>query len=171
MKKLLLLVSLLFPAAALADDDTTLSRLLLAHHDAPTRAQIERHVEAPKPRLVAIALDARMFPPLRKRAIAVLAAWPDAEVEATYRTLLARRDEHVMHHVTFAVARAFPEEAPDILTPLMLQTDHELLLSAVDALVRVDTAEARAQLDAVMDPSLSATIRAARRRAEKIRRR
>ncbi len=169
-RSLALTLVLALPATAWADDDATLTRLLLAHHEAPTRAEIERHIASPKPRLVAWALDAQLFPPLRKRAIAVLAEWGDAEVEDTYRALLVRRDARVMHHVTFAFSRAFPVEAPAVLGPLLDGEDRELALSAVDALVRVDTPAARLRLDAVRTPAVRARIGAARRALEKSRR-
>lgn len=161
MNKLLALL-LLIPATAFADDDTTLSRLLLAHHEAPNRAEIERHVADPKPRLIAWAADTRLFPPLRKRAIAVLAEWRDAEVEATFRALLAERDPRVVHHVAFAFTAAFPAKAVAVVGPLLDDADTELALSAVDALVRVESPAARARLDAVRRPAIRARIEAAR---------
>lgn len=164
----LVAIALFLPSLAYADDDRTLSALLLAHHEAPTRAQLESKVSDVRRRLIAFSTNVRVLPPLRDRAIDALAAWPDAEVEVAFRTILARDDDdRARHRVLFAYGRAFPREAPRIVGAFLESGDRELRRTAVESLARVPTPAARAVLDGVQDPALRARIERARRASDR----
>jgi hypothetical protein len=136
MNALLMVLLALSAQTKTVEEKTAL--LLSAHHELPPRAVFEREVPGAKEVLKSLAMRAELFRPHRNRAIEALALWPDDDVRALYRALLADEatPELTKHRILLLVPRVFAGETAEIMEPWRTHPNPRFRRTAAIALRR-----------------------------------
>jgi hypothetical protein len=157
MRALLLTALLLAPATGIAQtavvppaanlpvfknqDDLLL--LLRAHHEAPTRASLEK--VSPDARKIVTQVATQGAGLMQDRAISALATWADDEAWRVLAPLFVRTTTHEMtrHHLLSELSKNFGEKSLGLIEAWLQSSDRDQRLTAAWALAGIETDIAR----------------------------
>lgn len=134
--------------------------LLRAIHELPDAEAFAEVTARPTEVLWAIAFDEEEPAFIRDRAVLALGYWPD---EQLWTFLSARAmsgsDELTTHQAIAQMVRVWPERSLAVVTPLLQDDDLQVRLSAIDALGRVEAADAVDSLERALDVEVNPVAR------------
>lgn len=127
--------------------------LLSARHDLPPRSMFDAAAADPRPHVLALAEDDKLFPAHRYAALLALRYWPDDAALAAYRRALTSEKSlpALKHRVIAYFPDTFGPRALPELVPFLEDPDPQIRVSAVSAIARVPGHEGAELLQARRD--------------------
>ncbi len=135
-------ILLAVPSADAGELREPLMELLNAYEHGATDEDLAKLGDGVVDELLAIAADPDVPHSRRGRAVSALGAYEQPQVRTFLTTQLGSDDHYMARKAVQAFGRAFPQDAPESVGPLLTHDDVQLRLAAVHTLERLEDDEA-----------------------------